>query len=329
MSPLAWPSCFWAQRSSTSADEASPARSEWPANRFSRSCSDRLPRTPAAKSCALDQTRHFLIVEPIRPGFFSLAVDTAKQRTFGAFRKLNPGLNGDDGAGGIGGTAADLDLAPAGLAVQGDQQTFVEDFDPATTVPFLVTAEVEAGDFGSTETTGKTDKQPGPVADTGQAPPLSSVSSMAIRSSGSKASFCRGGAACVLRMPAMMWRWPYPCGRASCRAGLRSSQWPRDAARWSRRCSDFAPRSAAPDAQAVTYRPTTCGSGEGGDILAPAPGGKCFQSLAWARRVLAEPRGLDVTAGAIGQTLQVSREGRVLWRTNLLRGNITRNRRAV
>jgi len=40
-------------------------------------------------------------------------------------------------------------------------------------------------------------------------------------------------------------------------------------------------------------------------------------------------RGLDVTAGAIGQTLQVSREGRVLWRTNLLRGNITRNRRAV
>lgn len=56
---------------------------------------------------------------------------------------------------------------------------------------------------------------PTPVLDQGSVP-RSSVSSIAMRSSGSTASFWRGGAACVLRMPARtvaIWRSLRSSGR--------------------------------------------------------------------------------------------------------------------
>jgi hypothetical protein len=56
-------------------------------------------------------------------------------------------LEGDDRAGRIRRAAADLDLAPAGLAAQDDEQAVVEDLDPATAVFSLVAASIQPDDL--------------------------------------------------------------------------------------------------------------------------------------------------------------------------------------
>jgi hypothetical protein len=70
-------------------------------------------------------------------------------------RELEPGLQGDNGAGGVGRAAPDLDLAPAGLAAQGDQHALVgEKFDPAAAVFGLIARKIETDDFRAAQTAG-------------------------------------------------------------------------------------------------------------------------------------------------------------------------------
>ena len=106
--------------------------------------------------------------------------------------ELEPGLKSDDRAGGVAGAAADLDLAPAGLASHANDDALVEDLDPAGAVLGLVGAAVEADDFGAAQAAGEADQQDGAVAQAAQ------VTSRASRSSPadlrrSTASFWSGG----------------------------------------------------------------------------------------------------------------------------------------
>ena len=75
-----------------------------------------------------------------------------------------PGLDGDDRAGGIRRAAADLDLAPAGLASYGQERPFGEELDPAGAVFALVTPTIEPDDLGTAQAAGKADRQDRPVA---------------------------------------------------------------------------------------------------------------------------------------------------------------------
>ena len=77
--------------------------------------------------------------------------------------KLQPGLERDDRAGRVGGAAADLDLAPAGLPPQRQQQSVVEKFDPAAAEAVLAAA-VEADDFRAPQAAGETDQEDGAIA---------------------------------------------------------------------------------------------------------------------------------------------------------------------
>ena len=72
--------------------------------------------------------------------------------------KLQPGLERGDGAGGVRGAAADLDLAPAGLPPERQQQSLVEKFDPAAAEAVLAAA-VEADDFRAAQAAGETDQE--------------------------------------------------------------------------------------------------------------------------------------------------------------------------
>ena len=114
--------------------------------------------------------------------------------------KPHPGFEHRDGAGEGAGAASDLDLAQAGLAVDGEQQTaflrgsrnigaafvfsaggvpaFVfcraralggaKDLDPAGSVFALAGTAIEADDFGAAQSAGETDRQNGAVAQSAQ-----------------------------------------------------------------------------------------------------------------------------------------------------------------
>ena len=60
--------------------------------------------------------------------------------------------------------AADFDLAPAGLAADGQKGAFGEDFDPAGAVFGLAGAAIEPDDFGAAQAAGEADRQNRPVA---------------------------------------------------------------------------------------------------------------------------------------------------------------------
>src|SRR5208337_2610234 len=86
-------------------------------------------------------------------------------------RKLQPGLERGDGAGGVRGAAADFDLAPASLPPQRQQQSGVEKLDPAAAEAILAAA-VEADDFRAAQAAGETDEENGPVAQAPQIPEI-------------------------------------------------------------------------------------------------------------------------------------------------------------
>jgi len=141
----------------------------------------------------LHQPRDMLVGQALRGDARVFLGDTAKQRPVGDSTKPHPGFEHRDGAGEGAGAASDLDLAPAGLAVDGEQQTafirgsrnigasfvfsaagvpaFVfcrarpvggaKDFNPAGSVFALVRAAVEADDFRAAEAAGETDCQNG------------------------------------------------------------------------------------------------------------------------------------------------------------------------
>ena len=80
-----------------------------------------------------------------------------------------PGFEKGDRAGVGARAAADLDLAPAGLAADGEERAFGEDFDPAGAVFGLAGPAIEADDFGAAQAAGEADRQDRPVA---QAPQI-------------------------------------------------------------------------------------------------------------------------------------------------------------
>src|SRR5690606_20753885 len=98
----------------------------------------------------------------------ALAGDAAKHRAASEPRKLDPALQRRNRAGRVGRAAADLHLAPAGLAAHCQQQALIENLDPASAVLRLVAAKVEPGDFRTAQRAGKADQQHGAIPDATQ-----------------------------------------------------------------------------------------------------------------------------------------------------------------
>src|SRR3984885_12741501 len=105
-----------------------------------------------------------LVGEPVGAGLFPARGNSSEQRAVGDTGELEPGLKGCDRAGEVAGAAADLDLAPAGLAAHPDDDALIEDFDPSGAFLGLIGAAVEADDFGAAQTAGETNQQDGAVA---------------------------------------------------------------------------------------------------------------------------------------------------------------------
>ena len=70
----------------------------------------------------------------------------------------HPGLEQGDRAGVGSRAAADLDLAPARLAADGEEGALGEDFDPAGAVFGLVRSTIEPDDFGAAQAAGEADR---------------------------------------------------------------------------------------------------------------------------------------------------------------------------
>ena len=86
-----------------------------------------------------------------------------EQGTAGYPPEPHPGLQQGDRAG-VGPRApADLDLAPAGLAADGEQGALGEDFDPAGAVFGLVRATIQPDDLRAAQAAGEADRQDRPV----------------------------------------------------------------------------------------------------------------------------------------------------------------------
>ena len=80
----------------------------------------------------------------------------------------HPGFQQRDRAGVGPGAAADLDLAPAGLAADGEEGPFGKDFNPAGAVLGLARSTIEPDDFRAAEAAGEADREDRPVAQAAQ-----------------------------------------------------------------------------------------------------------------------------------------------------------------
>ena len=80
-----------------------------------------------------------------------------------------PGFEEGDRAGVGARAAADFDVAPTGLAADGQERPFGEELDPAGAVFGLAGPAIEADDFGAAQAAGEADRQNRPVA---QAPQI-------------------------------------------------------------------------------------------------------------------------------------------------------------
>ena len=120
---------------------------------------------PGGKRGVLDQTGDVPVGQPL--GADLAAADATEHRPDRDPRKFEPGLQRNDGAGGVRRAAADLDLAPAGLAAQRQQQSVVKKFDPAAAKAILGAA-IEADDFRAPEAAGEADQEDRAVAQAAQ-----------------------------------------------------------------------------------------------------------------------------------------------------------------
>ena len=111
---------------------------------------------------ALDQARDVTVVESFGS---DLAPDDRPEhgpaRDAGEFQ---PGLERSDRTGSLGRAGADLDLAPAGLAAQGQEHAVVEEFWPAGALERILRAHDEADDFRAAQAAGEAEEQDRPVA---------------------------------------------------------------------------------------------------------------------------------------------------------------------
>ena len=117
-----------------------------------------------------------LVGEPFGGDAAVFAGDRPEQRPVADAAEPHPGLEQRDGAGVGARAAADLDLAPAGLAenLQQDAAVVVRifagriDLDPAGPVLALAGAAVEADDLGAAQRPGEAERQDGAVAQSPQ-----------------------------------------------------------------------------------------------------------------------------------------------------------------
>ena len=110
-----------------------------------------------------------LVRQPLGSDAAVLARDGPEQGPAGDPPEPHPGLEQGDRAGVGARAAADLDLAPAGLAADGEEGALGEDFDPAGAVLGLAGPAIEPDDLGSAQAAGEADRQDRPVA---QAPQI-------------------------------------------------------------------------------------------------------------------------------------------------------------
>ena len=109
-----------------------------------------------------------LVGEPLGGDPAVFARDRPKQRPVADATEPHPGLEQRDGAGVGARAAADLDLAPAGLAKNLQQGAAVHEFDPAGPVLGLIGTAIEADDFGAAQRPGEAERQNGAVAQAAQ-----------------------------------------------------------------------------------------------------------------------------------------------------------------
>ena len=83
---------------------------------------------------ALDQAGDVLVGQPVGADLFAVR-NGAEQRPVADAGKAEPGFQRRNRAGGVAGAAADLDLAPAGLAAHLDDDALVQELDPAGARP--------------------------------------------------------------------------------------------------------------------------------------------------------------------------------------------------
>ena len=99
----------------------------------------------------LDQADDVLVAEPVLRRPLSVARDSDKERAevdLGVVQPLGQGMNR---ASPIVRATADFHFAPAGLAAQGDQNTTVQDLDPAAAVGRVVFSMIEGDDLRSAQ----------------------------------------------------------------------------------------------------------------------------------------------------------------------------------
>ena len=102
------------------------------------------------------------------PASFAAERHPPKQRTVGDPAKLQPDLERQNRAAQFAAAAADLDLAPAGLAAHPDDDALLQHLDPAGAVRGLIRPAVEARYFGATQAAGEAEQQDGAIAQAAQ-----------------------------------------------------------------------------------------------------------------------------------------------------------------
>ena len=122
ISAEAWPRCFCTCASSICAEEARPARSEWPPKAQPSFALGQIAANAGGERGFLHQPGDMFVGQPLGRDAAILARDRPKQRPVTDPAEPHPGLEQRDGAGFGTRAAADFDLAPAGLAIDGQQQ---------------------------------------------------------------------------------------------------------------------------------------------------------------------------------------------------------------
>ena len=120
------------------------------------------------KGAFLDQPDDMLVGQPRPRNPAVLTPDRPEQGSMADAAEPHPGFEEGDRAGVGARPAADFDVAPAGLAADGQERAFGQDFDPAGAVFGLAGPAIEADDFGAAEAAGEADRQNRPVAQAAQ-----------------------------------------------------------------------------------------------------------------------------------------------------------------
>ena len=116
----------------------------------------------------LDETDDVLVGQPRPRNPAVLPSDRPEQGTMADAAEPHPSFEESDRAGVGARAAADFDVAPAGLAADGQEGAFGEDFDPAGAVLGLAGPAIEPDDFRAAEAAGEPDRQDRPIAQAAQ-----------------------------------------------------------------------------------------------------------------------------------------------------------------